>query len=217
MIKSMEPNSTSPNFSQSPAPTGGEFDPSQFDFIMNPNKPPRRGWLPTSSGARNIIFGAIATVVVLALLAMIWAIVSGSDKSIEGLVKVAQQQTEIVRLAEDGNRKAQTEPAKSLAALTNTTITSDKNALTSYLAQNKRKLKPKELAMLADKQADSKLAAAASNGRYEDALIEIILSKIAEYIKTIDGLRGSIGAKGQKILDDSAHNATLILKAYRKP
>lgn len=213
----MDPNN-SPSPAPNPqAPPTGQFDSSQFDFIMNPGKPQKKSLLPGGPKVKMIIIGLAITTIVIILLAVILSLFSGSDSTTESLVKVAQQQNEIVRISEDGTKKAGSEKAKKLATMTYMTVKTDQNSMIDYLAKQKRKVKSKELGLLADKKTDSQLSAASSNGRYDEVFTQIITEKLTEYQGSLKSSYDSVGTKGKDVVSKNYDNVTLILQDSKNP
>ncbi len=213
----MDPNNLPPPAPNPQAPPTGQFDSSQFDFIMNPGKPQKPSLLPGGPKVKMIITGIVVATIVIILLAIILSLFSGSDSTTESLVKVAQQQNEIVRISADGTKKAGSEKAKKLATMTYMTVTTDQNTMIDYLARQKRKVKSKELGLLADKKTDGELSAAASNGRYDEVFTQIITEKLTEYQSSLKSSYDSVGAKGKEVTKKSYDNVTLILQDNKNP
>lgn len=210
----MDPNNLPSPTPNPQAPPPGQFDASQFDFIMNPGQPQKKSLIPLPGGskAKMIVLGLGITTIVIILLVVIMSIFSSSDPAVESLVKITQQQNEIIRIADDGNRKAGNEDAKKLATMSYMTITTDQKEIVGYLAKQKRKVKDKELSLLTDKKTDSDLAAASSNGRYDEVFNRILKQKLTEYQASLKGSYDNIGDKGKAVLSKSYDNVTLILK-----
>lgn len=190
----------------------GQFDPSQFDFIMNPQQPQKKSLLPSDPKLKMIFLGLGVVSVAIILLIVIMNLFSGGNSSTESLVKITQQQNEIIRIATDGNRKAGSEKAKKLSTTTFLTVTTDQKALIDYLAKQKRKLKPSELSLLTDKKADKDLSDASSNGRYDEVFTQIMGEKLSKYQSSLKSSYGDTSKKGQEILNQSYNNVDLILK-----
>lgn len=193
-------------------PTSESLDSQQFDFIMNPQTPPKKSLLPNDPKLKMLIIGLGVFTLVVLLFVVIFSIFGSKDSSTESLVKITQQQNEIIRIASAGTTKAGGEKAKKLAVVTSMTIKSDQNSLINYLAKQKRKIKDKELKLLTDKKTDQELTAASSNGRYDEVFTQIITEKLAEYQKSLETQYGSVGPKGKEVIKQSNDNVTLILK-----
>jgi hypothetical protein len=208
----MDPNNIPPPTPNPQIPPNGQFDSSQFDFIMNPGKPQKPSLIPGGPKVKMIVIGLGVTTIVIILLVVIISLFSGGDSTTEALVKIAQQQNEIVRVSEEGAKKAGGEKTKKLATTVNLTVTTDQNSMVAYLAKQKRKVKPKELKLLTNKKTDAELAAASSNGRFDEVFTQIMLEELTEYQASLKSSYNSVGTKGKDVVNKSYENVTLILK-----
>mgnify|MGYP007083597512 CR=1 FL=1 len=207
----MNPNNSPPQPQLPQNLPSGQFNSNQFDFIMNPQKPQKPSLLPGGPKIKMVILGLGIVTVVIVLLAIILGVFSSGDATTEALVKISQQQTEIIRIATDGNKKAGSEKTRKLASMTSMTIATDQQNMLSYLAKQKRKVKPKELNLLVDKKTDTKLAAASSNGRYDEVFTQILLEQLTQYQTALKSNFNSVGDKGKDVLNKSYDNVTLII------
>lgn len=212
----MDPNNIPPPNPPSNQPIPGNINSGQFDFIMNPQTPPKKSFLPSNPKIKMLVIGLGIITIVVILLAVILSIFSSGDSSTETLVKISQQQNEIIRISNDGKTKAGGEKAKKLATMTNMTVTTDQSNLLNYLSKQKRKVKPKELKLLTDAKADKELVAASSNGRYDEVFTQIIIEKLNEYQKSLQGTFNNVGPKGKEVIKQSYDNTTLIIKDNSK-
>lgn len=194
-------------------PPGGQFDSSQFDFIMNPQKPTKKSLLPPMSPkTRLMVYISLGIIGVLLIIIIASSLLGGGSSGTEQVVKIAQQQNEIIRISTLGNQKAGGTQAKKLAAITNSTISSDQKNTLSYLEKQDKKLKDKELRLLQDKEVDTDLTNAERNGRFDEVFTKIILEKLNEYQTTMQAVFPQLGPKGKDLLDKQFKNVDLILK-----
>lgn len=212
MIIIMDPNNLPLPSSSPQIPPSGQHDASQFDFIMNPQQPQKKSLIPGGPKTRMVIVGLIIATVVIILLAVVLSMFNSGDSTTEALVKIAQQQNEIIRIADDGTKKAGSTEAKKLATMSYMTIKTDQNNLISYLAKQKRKVKAKELGLLVDKKTDSSLATASSNGRYDEIFTQIIIEQLKNYQSSLQNASTNVGKNGKEILAKSYENVNLIIK-----
>lgn len=206
----MPPNNQTPPSPNSNPP--GQFDASQFDFIMNPGQKNKKSLLPGGPQQRTILFVGIIAIVVIGLVLIILSIFSRSAPGTDQFVKLAQEQNEIIRVSTAANRKVGGDQAKKLAAVTSSTITTDQKATVDYLAKQKKKVNSKTLALTASKETDADLSAAERNGRYDEVFTKIIIEQLTRYISDLKSAYNNVGKNGKAVLDQSYKNATLILQ-----
>jgi hypothetical protein len=205
----MPPNNQYP---QSPTPPSGNFDSSQYDFIMNPGSPQKKSLLPGGPKAKMaLLFGGIGLVVVLFLI-IILSLLSGGSSATDSLVTIARKQNEVVRIATIGTKNATDQKTMKLATMSQLVVTSDQKAMIDYLAKEGNKVGAKELAIGADSKSDQKLEAAESNGRFDETFTEIILVLLKEYQRSLRTGYEGLGKTGKEIIDQSYENVSLILE-----
>lgn len=202
-----------PDNQQPPTPPPGQFNASQFDFIMNPNQPPKRSLLPSGPKQRLIIFVAIGLVIVTFLLVIIAMLFSGGSSSTDQVVVLAQKQTEIIRVATLGNAKAGSPEAKSLAALTSVSVATDQRNTLDYLARQKRKVNAKELNARLNSKTDEELTTAERNGRFDEVFTKTLVAELEDYQQSMVTVSASLGPNGKSLLEQQNKNVTLLLQA----
>lgn len=172
---------------QQPQPSG-QFNPSQYDFITNPNKPPKKSILPGrgSSKTQRVII-VVAGFVILFMLIFIFAsfVTSSGKPNTEQLTTVLQTQTEVSRVAEIGENKSSTENAKKLASTISIVVESQKTQLNSILASQEIKINPKQLNAGKKTETDQTLTTAEKNGRFDDAFVQAMRAELEGYQKTL--------------------------------
>ena len=211
-----------PSLGQAPAPSqpSGQFNPSQYDFITNPSKPPKKSVLPGrgSSKTQRIVI-VVAGLVILFMLIFIFAsLLSSSGRSnTEQLTVVLQTQTEVSRVAEIGENKSSTEDAKKLAATVNIVVESQKNQLNGLLAKQDIKVNAKQLSAGKDAKTDETLTTAEKNGRFDDAFVQTMRTELEDYQKTLKtAYDGSPSKSVREALDADYQQVALLLEDITK-
>lgn len=209
MIIIMDPNNTPPLQPQQPE----QFNASEYDFILKSGAPPKKNFLIGGSQTKTII-AFLSIVIVLVIFAVIgFSMLNSNDSTTEPLVKITQQQNEIIRIANSSTGKAKSQKAIQLATVSSIAITTDQKALIAYLAKQKRKVTPKELILLKNKKADNILTTANNNGRYDDAFLQVMNELLTDYQKSLQASYNNVGKNGKEILSKSFDNVTLILSS----
>lgn len=209
----MEPsNNVSPNQAQ----PDNKFNPQEYDFIVNPAKPPSKSFLTGKSQTKMIIIFLSLVILVIAVVLIGINMLTSNDSTTESLVKVTQQQNELIRISTSSISKTKTEKAKQLATVSSMVITTDQKTLLTYLTKQKRKVNQKELALTKNKKADEILTTASNNGRYDEAFIQVMTELLESYQKTLQTNYDSVNDKGKEILKSSFDNVTLIISNNKK-
>lgn len=194
-----------------PTPSGN-FDGSQFDFIMNPGSPQKKSLLPGGPKAKMIlVFGGIGAVILLFLI-IILSVLSGGSSATDNLVVVAQKQNEVVRIADIGTKSAGSEKTKKLATMSKLVVASDQKIMIDYLSKEGTKVDSKRLALGANSKTDQELEAAESNGRFDEVFTQTMLTLLKEYQRSLRTGYEGLGKNGKQIIDQSYENVSLILE-----
>lgn len=209
MMIEMPPNNQQPG---TPSPPPGQFDSSQFDFIMNPPQP-KKSLFGSSDPKQRLLIMVAGVGIGLILIILLFSLIFGSGGgAVDKLVPIAQRQTEIIRIAEQGVNNAGGEQAKKLAVVTSAVIGTDQQALVTYMANNGRKVNNKELALKKNSETDTELESAEQNGRFDDVFTRITLEQLETYQQELQNAFPDLGEQGKKLLQDSSTNVELILK-----
>lgn len=217
-------NPQQPQTPYGPAP--GQFpgaphtpSPSDYEFILSSQKPPhgiRRGG--TGGGSKKLLFivgGLIAVLILVGLFSLFTR--NSGDNNVDLMIKAAQEQTEIVRVANlVTSQNSASQATDNLAMNTSLTVNSDLNQLKQYMSKNGHALKDKQLALGKDIKTDSKLTAAATSGSYDDTYNQVLKDQLTAYQNTLgEAYKATTGPNGQKVLSNAYDNVQLLLKEIK--
>ncbi|MCA9337445.1 hypothetical protein KC951_01915, partial [Candidatus Saccharibacteria bacterium] len=135
-----------------------------------------------------------------------------SNSNTDQLLGIGKQQTELIRIASVGEQKATGETAKSLAINTKLTITSQQTALSNYLKSNgKKKLSAKDLTGAENSDANTQLANAETNGRFDDVFIDVMNETLADYQASLKNTYSTVSGNTAKQLLSTDYEQVSIL------
>jgi len=185
-----------------------------FDFIMNPNQPSaKKSLLPAGNSTKQrVAIVAIIGGVLLVFLLLLMLILGGGGDNKQNLLKVAQQQTEIVRIANMADQ-SNDQSLKNLAANTSVTIASDQSRLAGTLAGNGIAFKKKELALGQNSKTDQVLEDAKAAANFDAVLRDTLIELLTDYqasVKLAYENSGNADVKNQ--LDATYINTGNLLK-----
>lgn len=189
-----------------------------YEFIMNPQKPKKPPLLIGGNLLLQRVLLVVGGLVTLAVLGVIISSVltAGSKEKTAGLLAVAQNQTELIRIATDGTQHTTTLPGQGLAQNVLASITSDNAALLSYMSKNGVKASSKELALKHDKTTDHSLASAVENSTYDSVFKDIMRSELDAYGAALQkAARANPGPKGKTLLLKQYEAAKLLYDASK--
>ncbi len=217
MDPNQQPQYPAPQPPQQPQQQSVGFNSQQYDFITNPAKPPKKSMLPLPSASGNkpkafLIYGGLAILFII-IISLLYSVFFGGNKGVDQFKPIAQQQTELIRVATIGKQKASTTAAQNLAEMTVINLTSQQNDLVSYLAKQKVKLSLKYLNQGKNTATDQDLATAETNGRFDDAFTQDIRDGLTKYQGSLKSAYNSAGKNGKAILNAQYSQTGLILSS----
>jgi hypothetical protein len=162
------------------SPEQSQDDP--YGFITNPDKPARRqinfGNTPQQ---RMIIAGAGLVILIMIFIFLFLLFSRASNTQKDNLVKLAQTQTEIVRITEIAEKESGGIDTRSFAVNTRLSLQSDLQETTGFLAGRGVELKGKSLGLVKDENTDKKLEEASANNRFDETFIELLRDQLQDY------------------------------------
>ncbi len=198
-----------------PAPQPGTPGHDPYDFILNPQRPakPPVRLLPTgNSTLQRVAIAGGGLVVLIILFAIVASILGNSGKSgTTGITTVAQEQTELARIATDGVLNATSPTAQNLASTVQVTMTSAQAQTVAYLTSTGHKLSTKTLALKQSATTDTTLQNAKAASTYDAAFTTIIQSELTSYETSLrTAFVAKPGPKGQALLQSQFNAAKLL-------
>lgn len=201
-----------------PAPAPEPSHPSQYDFIMNGGQPQPKSKLslPKGNGSKTqrilILVGGGAVLLVLILMAFS-LLTAGSKGQTEQLLTLAQEQTELIRVAglAQSEKAVRSSSTQVLAANTSLALQSSNKEVLALLTKAKVKTDDKILALKKSSKTDLALEEAAQNNQYDDVFTGILRTDLKAYQTHVKQLYSTSTNKAQKEVLDAAYRGTTIL------
>lgn len=193
---------------------GGQPNPD-YGFIMEPPKPPRAPLFNFggSSQTSRIVLAVAILFVLLILFVGLKNILAGSNKSIPSLVTVAQDQQELIHLAQSGTQNATSGNLKNFAYTAQLSLQSEQKDLVQYLKNNGHKTSPKQLNLKISKTLDNQLSAALTTSSYDSTFKQAMQDKLTSYQQALkQAFALTQGPKGRALLNDDYDATGLLIK-----
>lgn len=213
VITSQGEYATVPPIAASPSTTGH----NPYEFILNAQQP------KSASLGRNALLKRILLVCSgLALLAIVVAIamsfLAPKGVSTEQLLSVAQQQQEIVRVAQTASSQASSQKTKDIAATVQLSIGSNQQQLLQYAEKASIKIDKKQLELKKDSKTDAFLENAQATSTYDAAWRQTMLTLLASYKTSLSTLFTSTSSPSLKsTLNNSFNGVNLLEEQLRSP
>lgn len=187
---------------------------NNYDFIMNPATPPKKAPMGSNSMAMRILIvvGGLFLLAIIAAVFMSFIGNAGSAFNKSAMLSVAQDQTEIQRLASIGEQDSVSQTNKNFSATTTLSIKSEQSELLTFLASNGYTVDPKQLPLKQDAAATSQLESAKSASTFDDAYKKTMQKALQTYQSDLKAAYDDASSdEAKKLLSDSYERATLLL------
>jgi predicted outer membrane protein len=191
---------------------------SNYDFFMNPPKPPKRPMFSmggTLASRAVIIIGA--GVLLMVVIGVVSSVFFGGPSNTDQLLKVAQEQNEIARIATLAQYQGKSTDTKNFAITTQLSMQSAQTQLLKVLAQRGVKFNAKQLQLTKNPQTDSSLQTAAAASVFDQTFSSVMQSQIQDYsnlVKDTFETSKSKSIRGQLVVD---YNSAQLLLSELTP
>lgn len=176
-----------------------------YGFIMNPQQPQKKAPFGSSgSNLQKILFASGGAAVLLIIGILVFNLLFSSPGSSEQLIKVAQQQQEIVRMNTYATRLAN-QDMKNVAATTSATFLSEQAQYTAFLAESNLKIDQKKLAAGLKSSNTVLLESAVSTNTLDNTYKDILITELTTYQADLDAAYKAVSKQESK---------DLLLKMY---
>lgn len=191
-----------PSAPQTPLP------PSQYDFITNPAKPPRRSLFSFGKGDKTGLLVIIGGLTLFLLLLMVGTMIFGGDTDREILLKVARKQSEVIAVADSGKDDLGTTQAQNFGLATKLSVTSEQQSILALVS----KPKAKDYKASVNAEVKNQLEVAQRNGRLDEAFIIALKKELTEYQKELKTANATVkGKKSKALLSQDFESVGILL------
>lgn len=199
-----------PEQPQAPVQPGNDYD-----FILNPEKPAKKGMLaggdPFVSKILFILGGAAILMIVGALLVNM---LFGGKTNLETIVSIAQSEQEVVRLAAMGE-DATTQTVLNAAINTQLIVKTHQQEWLTFLSRHGRKVESKELALKRNATTDKKLTTATQTSTFDTTYTTVMRSQLDAYAAALkSAYQGASDKQERLLLGQQYDEVQLLLKQW---
>ena len=194
-----------------PTPTSGQGNGGHnpYEFIINPAA--THGKTSNSS----VLKRALTIVGVLIVLTIIGAVVANflipKDNTGSHMIAVAQEQQEIVRVADQVARTATSSQLKNFAITTQMSVDSNRLATLQYMANRKIKADDKTLALKQNTETDKRLKAAQSTNTFDSIAAQTLNTQLVTYQANLKKAYDAVTGKKARALLQTSYDAASAL------
>src|SRR5574337_1080942 len=180
--------------------TSPESSPQDFNFMMG-QKPQPAGQGPAGKLANlglpaKIIAALIVIFIIVIVVAMVFSSGGGPTKQVVDLMAQSQ---EISRVSQLEDQNFQDPNTKGLSATTQAAMASQQAQFSAFLASNRVKYGPKDLALRTNKNTDAQLQAAAQNNNLDSAYAQYLKDALITYQNSLSSAYKDSKSKSLKV------------------
>ena len=216
----MQPQQYPPNPAPVQAPEPGSPGHDPYEFITNPAQAPKPA-IPilvgsTSSTMQRALIAVGGLVVLIIIVIIAASLLSGGGFNATSYETVAEEQTELIRIATLGTNQAVGQPAKNFAVSAELSLTTSQQQLLAYLQKNGHKLSTKQLALKHNAATDTQLTAAQASSSFDATFTSIMQQQLTTYLSSLKSTYASASGKTGKQLLNTDYNAAQSLLTQSK-
>jgi len=191
-------------------PNTGHSGHNPYEFIVAGKQTKRSSFLGGGS-----FFGKIALILGSAIVLIVVIVLISSALSPKGinpkLTDIAEQQQEIVRVAEAASQQAVGQDTKNFVTNVTFSVSSGQQQILGYLEKHGTKVSAKTLALKQDSQTDTLLTNAATAGNFDSAATQKLASSLQTYISSLkDAYNQTSSADLKQILQSDYASAQVL-------
>lgn len=187
-----------------------------YEFITNPQKPPRRKFnIGGSMGGRIAIAVSILVLIIISYVLLSSFLGRENKAQVDRLVEVGEVQSELVRISALAEKEAKGTKAQNLAANTSLSLQSSQQDIKKLLNGRGVGSKGLDKRFAAGKNAktDTTLTEASQNNRFDETYTTVVSKELTDYQKLLNAAFESGTANEKKSLQTLFQNAKLLSEA----
>lgn len=206
------------NPNQQQYPPAPQTPVNQYDFILNPEAAvAKRSPLAGGSMMKRILLVVSGLSVLAIVIVIASSLLSSSGSSAPSLVGVAQDQTELIRIATLAEGKTTNQSKLNFAYTVRYSLTTSKQQLLAYMSQNGQKTSASTLTLKMNKQSDQQLTTAIADSTFDAAFTTVVQNDLTAYVRDLQAASATTsGSKGKALLDAAQKSALLLITQSRQ-
>lgn len=207
-------------FPGQPEASTPEQPANPYEFITSAGgNPPKKPLLPGGGSKAQrllVVAGGAFVLVIIAVIAI--NTILGSGNNTAGMISIAAQQNELVRVAGIGMQQAQATTTQNFAVTTDSSITSAQQQLLAYLQQHGTKVNPKQLTLTESAATNTQLNNAISTSSFDSAFTPIMQNDLKNYEVTLKQQYIQTKSTSERqLLSNDYDDALLLLDQLNSP
>jgi type II secretory pathway pseudopilin PulG len=189
-----------------------------YDFIMNPGQAPKPQRFGGGSMASRLLLIAGGLFVLVIIVGIVLKLLTGGGGSVNkaAMLSIAQDQTELIRLAQRGSQDSVSQANKNFSVTLDLGMQSEQTALFNYLSKNGVSFKPNELSLKQSANADQQLNSAKSSSTFDQVYEGIMERQLQAYQRDLQSAYQGAGPNAKKVLSANYDASELFLTQLKE-
>ncbi len=194
-------------------------DQNPYGFILDSNQKSKPSLpLPNTSSTKGriLLVVGVATILIIAASLLFSFLGKAGKSDVEALTKIAQTQTELIRISGLTADKAKINDSYVLGHTVASVIMTDNQAIVALIKKQGVKVDAKILALRKDTAVDAELDTANRNNTFDEAYTAALKEKLAEYQALLAQQYAKTSSKTERqLLNDANDHIVTILDATK--
>ena len=212
----MQPNPGMGQYAPTPVPPPSPTGTNQYDFIMEYQHQHPRFTAPSSMRSRVLIVVGGLALLLIVLLLFVAILKRPTGVNGAALLPIAQEQTELARVAQAAVAQAQQPSTQDFAQTASLSLATDQKAFVTYMGQHGLTASQTQLAATRSTATDSTLSQAGTTGSYDSTFLGIAQTQLATYTQGIKRQYDGTTSTSERQLLQSAYAHARLLIAMSK-
>ena len=163
-----------------------------YDFFLNPQSKPKQRFLSSNSSMKMRIVTVLGGGMVLIIIVIIISSLLSSKPGTAGLLTLAQEQNELVRVAAKAGQQSSQQ-------------------ILAYSKKFGQKLSAKQLMLTRSATTDQQLTSAQAASNYDSVYLQITVTALNQYLQSLKQVYNSTSSKTQRQFLSTDYSAANIL------
>lgn len=190
-----------------------------YEFITNPQKPPRRRLNIGGGMTSRIIIVAVALILFIILSIVVSSFLNRENRAqADKLIEIGEAQSEMIRISEQAEKESKGVAAQNLSANTSLSLQSSQQEIKKLLNGRGVGSKGLDKRFAAGKNAktDATLEEATRNNRFDETYTTVLASELTDYQKLLNAAFES-GTNAEKQTLQALFQTAKLLSDSAKP
>jgi hypothetical protein len=183
-----------------------------YGFIVNEPQAEKKGLFAGASKQKKLMLIAGGGFFIILLVLIVVLIFGNRDTNTDRLVRVAQSQQELIRIATIGEKQANSSEVKDIALTARVSVQGSLNQTQQLIAARDLKLSKAQLDGAKNTATDTKLTTARQNNQFDEVFKQHYLQQITSYQRLLSSTYDATKSNQERQVLDKAYRDIEIIR-----